>query len=146
MAEEVVKILFLCTGNSCRSQMAEGWANHLGEGRVRAASAGVRPTAVQPLAVAVMREVGVDISAQRSKDVSVFLGEEFDFVITLCDNAREECPFFPGAKARLHWPVDDPYGLDISAYRRARDEIKGRVEQFLREHVAARGEAARKRV
>jgi arsenate reductase len=128
-----VKVLFVCTGNSCRSQMAEGLANHLGGGTVEAYSAGVAPTRVIPATVEVMAEAGVDISHQRSQSVDEFLGEEFDYVITLCDNARELCPYFPGEKARLHWPIDDPYGLRLDDYRRARDAVRARVEAFLNE-------------
>lgn len=131
--DKPIRILFLCTGNSCRSQMAEGWANHLGKGRVEAFSAGVSPTGVVPATVEVMAEAGVDISAQRSKSADVFVGEEFDYIITLCDNAREACPYFPGEAKRFHWPIDDPYGRDLDAYRRARDDIKRRLEEFFAE-------------
>lgn len=129
--ERKIKVLFVCTGNSCRSQMAEGWANHLGAGKVEAFSAGVTPVGVAPATVAVMAEAGVDISGQRSKSVDEFVGEEFDYVITLCDNARENRAYFPRAARRLHWPIDDPYGLDPDAYRRARDEVRERVDDFL---------------
>jgi arsenate reductase len=128
-----IRILFLCTGNSCRSQMAEGWANHFGKGRVEAFSAGVSPIGVVPATVEVMAEAGVDISAQHSKSVDVFVGEEFDYIITLCDNARENCPYFPGEAKRRHWPIDDPYGRDLAAYRRARDDIRRRLEKFFAE-------------
>jgi len=111
--------------------MAEGWANRLGSGRVEAFSAGITPVGVARATAVVMAEAGVDISRQRSKAVDEFVGEEFDYVITLCDNARESCPYFPGAAKRLHWPIADPYGLDLDAYRRARDEVRERVEDFL---------------
>ena len=128
----MIRILFVCTGNSCRSQLAEGWANRLGEGRVAAFSAGVAPAArVMPEAIEAMREVGVDVSAQYPKHVDAFAGERFDFVITLCDNARESCPLFPGAARRLHWPVADPYGRGIAAYREAREEILARLAALL---------------
>jgi len=133
MSEKPIRILFICTGNSCRSQMAEGWARHLGAGRVEAYSAGVIPIGVVPATGEVMAEAGVDISHQRSKAADVFVGEEFDYIITLCDNARESCPYFPGEATRLHWPVDDPYGLDLDAYRRARDDIRRRLEEFFAE-------------
>jgi arsenate reductase len=110
--------------------MAEGWARHLGAGRVEAHSAGVSPTRVVPATVEVMAEAGVDISSQYSKAADIFVGEEFDYIITLCDNARETCPYFPGEAKRLHWPIDDPYGLDLDAYRRARDDIERRLEEF----------------
>jgi arsenate reductase len=128
-----IKMFFVCTGNSCRSQMAEGWAKHLAAGRLDAYSAGVNPIGVVRLTVEVMAEAGVDISQQRSKSVDEFVGEEFDYIITLCDNARENCPYFPGEARRLHWPIDDPYGLTLDDYRRARDEIRTRVEVFLEE-------------
>jgi arsenate reductase len=128
-----MKILFVCTGNSCRSQMAEAWANSLGAGLVDAYSAGVNPIGVVRPTVEIMAEAGVDISRQRSKAVDEFVGEEFDYVITLCDNAREMCPYFPGEGKRLHWPIEDPYGLGLDTYRRARDEIRARVEAFLNE-------------
>jgi arsenate reductase len=131
--DKPIRILFLCTGNSCRSQMAEGWARRLGAGRVEAYSAGVSPTRVVPATVEVMAEAGVDVSAQRSKSADLFVGEEFDYIITLCDNAREDYPYFPGGAKRLHWPIDDPYGLDLDAYRRARDDIKRRLEEFFAE-------------
>lgn len=127
------KVLFVCTGNSCRSQMAEGWANHLAAGRLEAYSAGVNPIGVVRPTVEVMAEAGVDISRQHSNSVNEFLGEEFDYVITLCDNARELCPYFPGERARFHWSIDDPYGLTLDAYRRARDEIRSRLEALLNE-------------
>jgi len=129
----MIRILFLCTGNSCRSQMAEGWANYLGKGKVAAFSAGVAPAArVMPEAVAAMKEVGIDISAQYPKDAETFVGEAFDYIITLCDNARESCPYFPGTATRLHWPIPDPYGHDLEIYRKARDEIRERIDGFLR--------------
>ena len=131
-----IKILYLCTGNSCRSQMAEGFTNALRGDLFAAQSAGVAPGRVDPLAVAVMAEAGVDISGQRSKDVEQFIGQSWDWVVTLCDNARESCPFFPGPARRVHRGFDDPPFLAQSAksedealaiYRRVRDEIKAMV-------------------
>ncbi|RJX35171.1 MAG: arsenate reductase ArsC [Desulfarculus sp.] len=131
------KILFLCTGNSCRSQMAEALTNHLRGEKFQAFSAGVQPHGLDPRAQAVMAELGLDISGQRSKDVSAFLGQQFDYVVTLCDNARESCPFFPGAARRVHAGFDDPPLLATAAkneeealaiYRRVRDQIKAFVE------------------
>ncbi|ADK86001.1 Protein-tyrosine phosphatase, low molecular weight [Desulfarculus baarsii DSM 2075] len=131
-----IKILYLCTGNSCRSQMAEGFTNALRGDLFVAQSAGVAPGRVDPLAVAVMAESGVDISGQRSKDVEQFIGQSWDWVVTLCDNARESCPFFPGPARRVHRGFDDPPFLAQSAknedealaiYRRVRDEIKAMV-------------------
>ena len=119
--------------------MAEGWARRLGAGKVEAYSAGVSPIRVVPATGEVMAEVGVDISSQRSKAADVFVGEEFDYIITLCDNARDNCPYFPGEAQRLHWPIDDPYGLDLDAYRRARDEIRRRFEEFLADVLGGGG-------
>jgi arsenate reductase len=102
------RVLFLCTGNSARSQMAEGYLRHVAAERFDVASAGVDPTAVNPLAIAAMREIGVDISRHRSKTADSLLGESFRYVVTVCDNAGERCPVFPGAVTRFHWSLQDP--------------------------------------
>ena len=103
------RVLVLCTGNSCRSQMAEGWFRELGNGQWEAHSAGSRPSGyVHPLAIVAMEEVQIDIADGRSKSVDDFAGQEFDLVVTVCDHAHEACPHFPGAKTRFHWPFDDP--------------------------------------
>lgn len=134
----MIRVLFLCTGNSCRSQMAEGLARHFGKGRVEPFSAGVLPSFVHPLAMEVMREIGIDISGQRSKSVTAFTGREFDYLVTLCDHARQTCPVFPGAARRLHWDIEDPVGATgtegerLRAFRAARDEIRDRVLEFLK--------------
>jgi arsenate reductase (thioredoxin) len=134
-----VKILFLCTGNSCRSQMAEGWTRQLKGDFIDAYSAGVEPHGVDPGAVKVMAEVGIDISGQASKHLDTLQGIEFDFVITLCDQANESCPFFPGKTRRLHMGFDDPPKLAAGSpteeealqhYRRVRDEIRAFVEKL----------------
>jgi len=132
--KEKLKVLFLCTGNSCRSQMAEGWARHLKSDVIEAYSAGVWPAGVSSRAAAVMAEAGVDISSQRSKHVDDLLDIDFDYVITLCGNARELCPVF-GGKARLvHVPFEDPTMLMgspervMAAFRKTRDEIQTFVE------------------
>ena len=134
---ERLKILFLCTGNSCRSQMAEGWARHLRSDDMEAVSAGTETHGLNPNAVKVMAEAGLDISGARSKNVREFLDMEFDYVITVCDNAREMCPIFPGAAKIVHEGFDDPPALAESAkgeeevlhiYRRVRDEIREFVE------------------
>ena len=126
-------ILFLCTGNSCRSQMAEGWANHLLADTISAYSAGIETHGLNPYAVQVMAEVGVDIADHQSKLVTDFLKIHFDLVITVCGHADENCPFFPGATKVIHHGFDDPPKLvkasdseeDIlDQYRRVRDEIK----------------------
>ena len=133
-------MLFLCTGNSCRSQMAEGWLRHLGGERVEALSAGTDPKGVNPLTVRVMAEAGVDISAQRSKSVDEFLGQDLDLLVTVCGGAKESCPVFLGKVGeRRHWPIDDPaeaQGTEeevLTIFRRVRDEIRARVESFLEE-------------
>ena len=118
--------------------MAEGWANHLGAGKVEAYSAGVSPIRVVPATVEVMAEAGVDVSGRRSKAADVFVGDEFDYIITLCDNARENCPYFPGEAQRLHWPIDDPYDLGLGDYRRVRDELREKVAAFLEELLGGR--------
>lgn len=130
------RVLFLCTGNSCRSQMAEGWLRHLAGDRFDVASAGTHPAGLNQGAVEAMREVGVDISRHASKKVDQFLGERFDYVITVCDSAKEACPTFPGAASFLHWSFDDPASSQGSpeerrqVFRRVRDEIAGRIRQF----------------
>ncbi|MBI5445061.1 MAG: arsenate reductase ArsC [Deltaproteobacteria bacterium] len=133
-------VVFLCTGNSCRSQMAEGWLRQLGGSGFEALSAGTRPQGLNPTAVRVMAEAGVDISGQQSKSVDEFLGRDLDLLVTVCGGARESCPMFLGRVARrMHWPVDDPaeaQGTEeevLVAFRRVRDEIRGRVEALLRE-------------
>jgi len=131
------RILILCTGNSARSQMAEGLLRHEAGDRFEVFSAGTRPTHVRPEAIAVMAEIGIDISGHRSKSVDEFIGQELDFVITVCDNAKETCPVFPGSVKRLHWPFEDPAAVegteDIrkAAFRRTRDRIHGRIMVFL---------------
>ncbi|MEK6527043.1 MAG: arsenate reductase ArsC [Nitrospirota bacterium] len=131
------KVLFLCTGNSCRSQMAEGLLRHLARDRFEVASAGTHPVGLNPSAVEVMREIGVDISSQRSKSVAHFSGEHFDYVITVCDRAKETCPVFPVASSQLHWSFDDPAAAQGSAeerravFRRVRDEIAEHIRRFI---------------
>ena len=131
------KVLFLCTGNSCRSQMAEGWARHLFGQRLVPYSAGIEKRGLDPRAVKVMRQVGVDISAQSSKRVDELGKVDFDLVITVCDHAKETCPSLPGVPRQLHVAFDDPPKLAASAenedqvlahYRRVRDEIREMVE------------------
>jgi arsenate reductase len=128
-----IKILFLCTGNSCRSQMAEGWCRELRSGEIECASAGVVEHGLDPRAVKAMAEAGVDISGQRSKTVEELAGREFDYVVTLCDHARRSCPSFPGEVVTVHRGFDDPPSLAMGAeneeeamrvYRRVRDEIR----------------------
>lgn len=138
MAEKK-RVLILCTGNSARSQMAEGLLRHDGGGRFEAFSAGTRPGHVRPEAIAAMREVGIDISGHRSKSVDEMLGQKFDCVITVCDNARESCPVFPAPIERRHWSFDDPAiatgdeAARLIVFRRVRDEIRARLNQFIKE-------------
>ncbi len=129
-------VLILCTGNSARSQMAEGLLRELGGGRFEVESAGTRPGSVRPEAVEAMREVGIDISGHRSKSVDEFAGREFDFVITVCDHARENCPVFPARTRRVHWSFDDPaaalgdFNMRLAVFRHVRDEIKARLMEW----------------
>jgi arsenate reductase (thioredoxin) len=136
---EKLKVLFLCTGNSCRSQMAEAWTGILKGEQVEAYSAGIDPHGVDSRAVKAMAEVGIDISGQTSKDVATLDHVEFDYVVTLCDHAHQACPVFPAKTRLLHVGFDDPPRLAAGAkaeeeamthYRRVRDEIKAFVEKF----------------
>ncbi len=148
---EKLKILFLCTGNSCRSQMAEGWARHLKGDRLEPYSAGIEIHGLNPFAVKVMAEAGVDISGHRSKHLNELKDQQFDYVITVCDAANESCPFFPGKTIRIHKGFDDPPRLAKTAateeeamghYRRVRDEIRAFVEampEILEESEKASG-------
>ncbi len=129
------KILVICTGNSARSQMAEGlFRHHLGD-RYEIYSAGTKPTRVRPEAIAAMREIGLDISSQRSKSVDEFLGQEFRYIITVCDSAKETCPVFSGKATRLHWSFEDPAAAAGSdderqaAFRKVRDQIAARIRE-----------------
>jgi arsenate reductase (thioredoxin) len=130
------RILILCTGNSARSQMAEGLLRHEAGGRFEVFSAGTKPSHVRPEAIAVMGEIGIDISGHRSKSVEEFSGQEFAYVITVCDNAKESCPIFPGKTERLHWSFEDPAAVQGSederkaTFRRIRDQIRGRILTF----------------
>lgn len=131
------KVLFICTGNSARSQMAEGLLNALGSGKWKAQSGGLFPSYVHPLAIRAMAEIGIDISQQTSKSLDSFFGEDFDYIITLCDHAAKACPNFPGQAKRLHWSLDDPAiavgTIDerLIIFRRVRDEIKKKIENLL---------------
>lgn len=134
----VQKVLVLCTGNSCRSQMAEALWQDLGQGHWKAVSAGSRPVGyVHPLAIAVMAERGNDLSSAVSKSLDEFREQEFDIVVTVCDNAREDCPVFTGAKQILHWPFEDPADVTgseaakLQAFRRIRDEIEAKIQTHL---------------
>jgi arsenate reductase len=136
-AEKRTRVLFLCTHNSARSQMAEGLLRHLAGDRFEANSAGTEATRVRPLAIRAMDEVGVDITGQKSKTLERYMEEPFDYVITVCDDANEACPFFPGAQNRLHWSLEDPSRAEgseeerLAIFRRVRDEIREHIEQEL---------------
>lgn len=130
------RVLILCTANSARSQMAEGLFRHAAPDW-EVFSAGTRASYVRPEAIAVMAELGVDLTTHRSKSVDEFAGQEFTYVITVCDNAAENCPLFPGNTQRLHWPFEDPAAEQGSqeqreaAFRRIRDQIRARIDAFL---------------
>jgi arsenate reductase (thioredoxin) len=132
------KVLILCTGNSARSQMAEGLLRHEAGDRFEVFSAGTHPTTVRPEAIAVMNEIGIDISGHRSKGVDEFVGRDLDYVVTVCDNAKESCPVFPGNTKRLHWSFQDPAAVQgtederKAAFRRIRDQIQERIRTYLR--------------
>ncbi len=137
MPDAKEKVLILCTGNSARSQMAEGLFRRAAGDRFEVFSAGVKPTSVRPEAIAVMRELGIDISGQRSKSVDEFRGQEFRYVITVCDNAKESCPVFPGRTERIHWSFEDPAAVAgteeqrTAAFRQIRDQIAKRIDAFV---------------
>ena len=131
------RVLFLCTHNSARSQMAEGLLRAWGGDRFEAFSAGVEATEVRPLAILAMAEIGIDITGQSSKRLDSYLGEQFAYAITVCDEAREACPYFPGAERQLHWSFDDPSAATgtederLAVFRRVRDEIGARIRSEL---------------
>ena len=131
------RVLFVCTHNSARSQMAEGMVRAWGGDRFEAYSAGTEATRVRPEAIAVMREIGIDITGQSSKTILPFIGEQFAWVITVCDAAKEACPVIPGAAQQAHWSIDDPSAVEgteeqrLEAFRAARDVIRDRVHIFM---------------
>ena len=135
------RVLILCTGNSCRSQMAEGLFRHLSNGVYDSYSAGVSPSTVNPLAIRAMDEISIDISSNTSDSVDLYTGQDFDLVITVCDNAKENCPIFPGAKDMRHWPFDDPADAtgsneeQMPVFRRVRDEIQAKITEFLQKNA-----------
>ena len=134
-----MRVLILCTGNSARSQMAEGLLRHDAGNVYEVSSAGTRPSHVRPEAIAVMGEIGIDISGHRSKSVDEFAGQAFDYVITVCDNAKESCPIFPATTKRIHWSLEDPAAVQGSKeerraeFRRIRDQIRSLLRQFAQE-------------
>lgn len=137
MTEPVQRVLFLCTGNSCRSQMAEGWARHFGGPAVQARSAGIEAHGKNPRAIAVMREAGVDISGQESTRLQPQMLEWADLVVTVCGHADEHCPVLPAGTRKERWPLDDPAKASgseeqiMAVFRACRDEVRGRVQELV---------------
>ena len=133
-SDKKIRVLFLCTGNACRSQIAEGWARHLKGETLEAYSAGVRPIGVSPKAIEIMAEAGVNISTHRSKHFDELSDIDFDYVVTLCDSAAQSCPVFPGKAKVIHKPFTDPYfacGTEkevMTVFRKIRDEIRSFIE------------------
>ena len=133
---EKKRVLILCTGNSARSQMAEGFLRHAGGDRFEVFSAGTHPSVVREEAIEAMRDWDIDLSGHRAKSVDEFAGQQFDYVVTVCDNAANNCPVFPGAAQRIHWSFDDPaaavgdYKTRVMEFRRVRDEIAARFREF----------------
>jgi arsenate reductase len=136
------RVLILCTGNSARSQMAEGLLRKHGGDRFEVFSAGTHPSIVHPDAIVAMAEIGIDISGHRSKSVGEFAGERFDYIITVCSRAAESCPLVPGRAERLAWDFDDPAAVEpatrLAAFRRVRDEILDHLRTFLLLHETKR--------
>ncbi|MGE5894731.1 MAG: arsenate reductase ArsC [bacterium] len=134
----MLKVMFLCTGNSCRSQMAEGFARELGRELIEAHSAGLSPSKVNSYAVRGMKEIGIDISQQRSKAIDPDLLNQMDIIITLCGHAEAMCPMTPPRVRRIHWPIDDPVGTIgteeeiLTAFRKTRDEIYEKIQDLIK--------------
>ena len=137
-----MRVLILCTGNSARSQMAEGLLRHDAANAYEVFSAGTKPTHVRPEAITVMQEVGIDISSHRSKSVDEFAGQNFDYVITVCDNAKGSCPVLPAKTRRIHWSIEDPAAAPgphedtLAAFRHVRDELRARLQSFARGEIS----------
>lgn len=133
-----IRVLILCTGNSARSQMAEGLLRHDGGEAFAVESAGLEPSFVRLEAIEVMRQIGIDITNHRSKSIDEFTDQAFDYVITVCDNANQHCPIFPGKSERVHWSIEDPASVSgaeaarLQAFRAARDELRERLSEFIR--------------
>ena len=132
------KIIFICTENACRSQIAEGLMRHLAHDKYEVYSAGSHPTKIHPAAITVMNELGIDISFHSSDPISLFKNESMDIVITVCDNANKACPVFPGRVKRIHWSVEDPFKnwdsttVDLVDFRKTRDELTERIKNLLK--------------
>ena len=131
------KIIFICTGNACRSQIAEGLLRNLASDKFSVFSAGSHPSQVHPMSVAVMEEVGIDISHHTSDPITDYIDHGIDLVITVCDNAKKACPVFPGNVEHIHWSIEDPFNgwdfdpLDLDNFRKVREEINSRIKDFL---------------
>lgn len=147
MTDRPIRVLFLCTHNSARSQMAEGLLRHIGKDRFEVYSAGTEATEVRPLAIKAMADMGIDISGQHSKVLDEYAGQQFDYVITVCDRANESCPIFPGDPERIHWSFPDPSAAtgsedeQLRVYTRVRNEILGRLRLWMQLPLKARVEA-----
>ncbi len=134
--EKATRVLFVCSGNSCRSQMAEGWARHLGGGRVEAMSAGIEAHGKNPRTISIMKEVGVDISHQESTQLTPEMIQEADIIVTVCGHADEHCPVIPAGTHKEHWPLDDPARAKgseeaiLGVFRQTRDQVRERVEDL----------------
>ncbi len=148
MTGQPIRVIFVCTGNSARSQMAEALLRARGGDRFEVVSAGTNPSTVNPLTVRALGEFGIDAAAARSKSVLAFVGQPFDYVVTVCDQAREACPVFPGGRASLHWIIEDPAlatGDDaerLAVFSRIRDEIDARVRDLVAQTAADLGDGA----
>jgi arsenate reductase (thioredoxin) len=140
---EKLRVLFLCTGNRARSQMAEGFLRHFAGDRFLVYSAGTEPKGLSPTTVVVMREIGIDVSEHRSKSIGEFVDQDFDYVITVCDMARAVCRTFERAGRLLHWNIPDPADLErsgmdsVNAFRAARDQLRSKTEEFIKCRTAA---------
>jgi arsenate reductase len=138
-----INVLILCTGNSARSQMAEGLLREMAGDQIDVASAGVAPTQVRQEAIEVMKEIGIDISKHRSKSIDEVLAQPFDYVITVCDNANQHCPTFAGVCNRIHWGIEDPAAVEgdektrLGAFRKVRDELRVRLRRFIQVETAS---------
>jgi len=132
------RVLFVCTGNRARSQMAEGLLRHLAGDRFDVFSAGTIPSGMSDMTIAAMQEIGIDVSNQWSKSVDEYAGQAFDYVVTVCNSAQQACPVFPGGGERLHWDIEDPSDIEArglplkEAFRIARDDLRSRVESFVK--------------
>jgi len=140
-----MNLLFLCTGNSCRSQIAEGWAEHLANGSIQVQSAGIEAHGKNPRAISVMQEVGIDISQQESTKLTDEMLSKADVLVTVCGHADEHCPVIPAGKEKIHWPLNDPAKASgtedeiMAVFRASRDDIKQRVELLLAQLTVSQG-------